>query len=142
MGFLLELLSASLSVLQSLSFLLKRGGEYVFNFKHFTEEDEIQIFTSPWVNGTRAESYFGGTETDAFIEYGNGLEEIILKGINEVIEKMKVKARGLKANSVVGFDLQIDPYKEINGVKGMYFIAQGTIAKLVPLWGNYGKKNA
>jgi hypothetical protein len=84
--------------------------------------EDVELYTSPWVSGTRAAAYFGPIEGWT-------------KAERELLESLRDKARGLGANAVVGPEVTLDPFgKSEEGATGLRLHAVGTAAKLEPLF--------
>ncbi len=90
-------------------------------------EGEVEIFTSPWVSGTRAASYYGPVMVELVCEAD--WEENILA----IVEQLRERARDLGANAVVGFELTLDPF--YGPGSSLKMLATGTAAKLEVLKG-------
>jgi hypothetical protein len=101
-------------------------------------EDDVELYTSPWVSGTRAAAYFGPISSELFLE-DDSVEDRVEAWTcaeRELLESLREKARSLGANAVVGLEVTLDPFAE-NGEKkttGLLLHAVGTAAKLEPLF--------
>lgn len=95
--------------------------------------DGVEIYYSPWVPGTRAVGYFGPIAVSLFLPYPVDDTE---GGIDQLLQLLKEKAVGLDkdANYVVGVDVSVDPFQRKDGKEGLLLWADGTVAKLEPLF--------
>lgn len=99
--------------------------------------EEVELYTSPWVSGTRAAAYFGPISSELFLE-----DELVddrsaawSKAEQELLASLRDKARGLGANAVVGLEVTLDPFARSSaGSSGLRLHAVGTAAKLEPLF--------
>jgi len=101
-------------------------------------EEDVELYTSPWVSGTRADAYFGPISSELFLE-DNDFEDRSQawgKGERELLESLRDKARTLGANAVVGLEVTLDPFarNSENDATGLRLHAIGTAAKLEPLF--------
>ncbi len=100
--------------------------------------EDVELYTSPWVSGTRAAAYFGPISAELFLEDNSveDREEAWGKAERELLESLRDKARGLGANAVVGLEVTLDPFAhdEKNDATGLRLHAVGTAAKLEPLF--------
>ncbi len=99
--------------------------------------EDVELYTSPWVSGTRAAAYFGPISSELFLEDQavDDRAEAWTKAERELLESLRDKARGLGANAVVGLEVTLDPFsKSEAGVSGLRLHAVGTAAKLEPLF--------
>ena len=101
-------------------------------------ENDVELYTSPWVSGTRAAAYFGPISSELFLEDSSVSDrtEAWTKAERELLESLRDKARGLGANAVVGLEVTLDPFarsKETEAT-GLRLHAVGTAAKLEPLF--------
>lgn len=88
-------------------------------------DPEVQIFSSPWVSGTRAAAYFGPITVERLVPHGD------VTALDEVLQDLKDKAKKLGANAVVGREITLDPFDESGLVK---VTIVGTAANLAPLF--------
>ena len=100
--------------------------------------DDVELYTSPWVSGTRAAAYFGPISAELFLE-DNSVDdrtEAWTKAERELLEALRDKARGLGANAVVGLEVTLDPFARLEetDVTGLRLHAVGTAARLEPLF--------
>jgi uncharacterized protein YbjQ (UPF0145 family) len=99
---------------------------------------EVELYTSPWVSGTRAAAYFGPISSELFLEDASVEDRAAAwgKAERELLESLRDKARTLGANAVVGLEVTLDPFaqEEQNGSSGLRLHAVGTAAKLEPLF--------
>ncbi len=101
-------------------------------------ESDVELYTSPWVSGTRAAAYFGPISSELFLP-DDSLEdrtEAWIRAERELLESLRDKARTLGANAVVGLEVTLDPFarnEEKDGT-GLHLHAVGTAAKLEPLF--------
>ncbi len=100
--------------------------------------DEVELYTSPWVSGTRAAAYFGPISSELFLE-DDSVEDRVeawTRAERELLESLREKARSLGANAVVGLEVTLDPFAqaEEKDVTGLRLHAVGTAAKLEPLF--------
>ena len=101
-------------------------------------DDDVELYTSPWVSGTRAAAYFGPISSELFLE-DNAVEdrsEAWTKAERELLESLRDKARTLGANAVVGLEVTLDPFARSaeTDKTGLRLHAVGTAAKLEPLF--------
>ncbi len=99
--------------------------------------EDVELYTSPWVSGTRAAAYFGPISSELFLEDDLVVDrsEAWAKAERELLESLRDKARGLGANAVVGLEVTLDPFaKTEDGATGLRLHAVGTAAKLEPLF--------
>ena len=101
-------------------------------------EEDVELYTSPWVSGTRAAAYFGPISSELFLE-DDAVEdrsEAWAKAERELLESLRDKARTLGANAVVGLEVTLDPFARSgeNDATGLRLHAVGTAAKLEPLF--------
>jgi hypothetical protein len=100
--------------------------------------DDVELYTSPWVSGTRAAAYFGPISSEMFLA-DDAVEDRSVawgKAERELLESLRDKARNLGANAVVGLEITLDPFAraEATGNTGLRLHAVGTAAKLEPLF--------
>lgn len=101
-------------------------------------DQDVELYTSPWVSGTRAAAYFGPISSELFLE-DNSVEdrtEAWTKAERELLESLRDKARSLGANAVVGLEVTLDPFARAaeSDATGLRLHAVGTAAKLEPLF--------
>jgi uncharacterized protein YbjQ (UPF0145 family) len=99
--------------------------------------EDVELYTSPWVSGTRAAAYFGPISTELFLEDKtvDDRSEAWSKAERELLESLRDKARALGANAVVGLEVTLDPFAlSEKGTTGLRLHAVGTAAKLEPLF--------
>jgi uncharacterized protein YbjQ (UPF0145 family) len=99
--------------------------------------EDVELYTSPWVSGTRAAAYFGPINTELFLEDDlvDDRSAAWSKAERELLEALRDKARALGANAVVGLEVTLDPFaKSESGETGLRLHAVGTAAKLEPLF--------
>lgn len=101
-------------------------------------EADVELYTSPWVSGTRAAAYFGPISSELFLP-DDSLEDRSAawsRAERELLESLRDKARTLGANAVVGLEVTLDPFAsaEDKEVTGLRLHAVGTAAKLEPLF--------
>jgi len=92
-------------------------------------EEGVELYTSPWVGGTKAAVYFGPIISEIFIPD----EEDWTNATARLYESLREKARLLGANAVVGIESSVDPFATRDGVSGLLYRAGGTAAVLEPL---------
>lgn len=90
-----------------------------------TDPDDIHLYTSPWVTGTRADGYYGALAANAYYEKSSELENAIITAFCDI----QKQCSALGGNSLVGVEVTIDPYGD-----PPYVHVVGTGAKLVPLF--------
>lgn len=90
-----------------------------------TDPDDIHLYTTPWVGGTRADAYYGALSSDAFYDRKEDLEDAIVRAFTEVQKQCSL----LGGNSIVGVEITIDPFASLPYVRIV-----GTGARLVPLF--------
>ena len=102
-------------------------------------ESDVELYTSPWVSGTRAAAYFGPISSELFLP-DDSLEDRTaawIRAERELLESLRDKARTLGANQRVEFGLRqqddADQNEEKDGT-GLRLHAVGTAAKLEPLF--------
>ena len=61
--------------------------------------DDVELYTSPWVSGTRAAAYFGPISSELFLEDSSveDRSEAWSKAERELLESLRDKARSLEA---------------------------------------------
>ncbi len=100
--------------------------------------EDVELYTSPWVSGTRAAAYFGPISSEIFLadESVEDRSESWSKAERELLESLRDKARSLGANAVVGLEITLDPFArdEKTDCTGLRLHAVGTAAKLEPLF--------
>jgi uncharacterized protein YbjQ (UPF0145 family) len=101
-----------------------------------TLDQDVELYTSPWVSGTRAAAYFGPISSELFLEDDSVEDrtEAWTKAERELLESLRDKARSLGANAVVGLEVTLDPFARSaeNEATGLRLSAVGTAAKLEP----------
>lgn len=90
-----------------------------------TDPDDVHLYTSPWVGGTRAESYHGPISSTIHFIDTTSFEAALTLALDEIQQK----CASLGGNSIVGVELCIDPF-----ATSPYVQIVGTSAKLVPLF--------
>ncbi len=101
--------------------------------KPLTAED-IKIYTSPWVSGTRAAAYFGPVSHEFSRVRPPGKkqrEKFMLDSFVEILTGLRVIVLDMGGNAIVGLELQVDPFIRGNGIS---WVATGTAAKLEALF--------
>ena len=101
-------------------------------------ENDVELYTSPWVSGTRAAAYFGPISSELFLQ-DDQVEDrssAWTKAERELLESLRDKARLLGANAVVGLEVTLDPFARATDSEatGLRLHAVGTAAKLEPLF--------
>ncbi len=101
-------------------------------------DSDVELYTSPWVSGTRAAAYFGPISSELFLP-DDSLEDRTAawtRAERELLESLRDKARTLGANAVVGLEVTLDPFAhdEDKEGTGLRLHAVGTAAKLEPLF--------
>jgi uncharacterized protein YbjQ (UPF0145 family) len=101
-------------------------------------ENDVELYTSPWVSGTRAAAYFGPISSELFLQ-DDQVEDrssAWTKAERELLESLRDKARLLGANAVVGLEVTLDPFAHAtdSDATGLRLHAVGTAAKLEPLF--------
>ena len=103
-----------------------------------TLDQDVELYTSPWVSGTRAAAYFGPISSELFLEDESVEDrtEAWTKAERELLESLRDKARSLGANAVVGLEVTLDPFARHSDTEatGLRLHAVGTAAKLEPLF--------
>jgi hypothetical protein len=92
-----------------------------------TDPDDVHLYTSPWVNGTRASNYYG--PISATSQYPSQSDITFETALLHVFGKICETCSELGGNSVVGVELIIDPFSN-----PPYVSMTGTAARLVPLF--------
>ena len=101
--------------------------------------EDVELYTSPWVSGTRAAAYFGPISSELFLP-DDSVEDrsaAWTRAERELLESLREKARTLGANAVVGLEVTLDPFAQsCDNEKdtGLHLHAVGTAAKLEPLF--------
>ncbi len=102
-------------------------------------DSDVELYTSPWVSGTRAAAYFGPISSELFLP-DDSLEDrsaAWTRAERELLESLRDKARTLGANAVVGLEVTLDPFAHQSDDEketGLRLHAVGTAAKLEPLF--------
>ena len=101
-------------------------------------DSDVELYTSPWVSGTRAAAYFGPISSELFLP-DDSLEDRTAawtRAERELLESLRDKARTLGANAVVGLEVTLDPFAhdEDKEGTGLRLHVVGTAAKLEPLF--------
>ncbi len=102
-------------------------------------DSDVELYTSPWVSGTRAAAYFGPISSELFLP-DDSLEDrsaAWTRAERELLESLRDKARTLGANAVVGLEVTLDPFAHQSDNEketGLRLQAVGTAAKLEPLF--------
>ena len=97
--------------------------------------EEVSLYTSPWVSGTRAAAYFGPLNVELFSpnpKDQKNNERRLNRYMQKLVKGLQDKAYKLGANAVVGLEITIDPFAEEGNKKGVRFLVVGTAAKLEP----------
>ncbi len=101
-------------------------------------ENDVELYTSPWVSGTRAAAYFGPISSELFLQDDQVEDRFSAwtKAERELLESLRDKARLLGANAVVGLEVTLDPFARASDSEatGLRLHAVGTAAKLEPLF--------
>ncbi len=101
-------------------------------------ENDVELYTSPWVSGTRAAAYFGPISSELFLEDASVEDRSTAwsKAERELLESLRDKARSLGANAVVGLEVTLDPFARCSDTDatGLRLHAVGTAAKLEALF--------
>jgi hypothetical protein len=73
-------------------------------------EQDVELYTSPWVSGTRAAAYFGPISSELFLPDAEVTDRSAAwtKAERELLESLRDKARMLGANAVVGLEVTLD----------------------------------
>lgn len=101
------------------------------------EIEDIELYVSPWVSGTRAEMYYGPVSNEMFLPDFRikDREGDWIKAQIELLHGIRLKAHALGANTIVGLEIILDPFaRDHKDRPGMRLYASGTAAKLVPLF--------
>jgi len=96
--------------------------------------EDIKIYTSPWVSGTRAAAYFGPVSHELSRVRPTGKkqrEKAMLDSFVEILTGLRMCVLNMGGNAIVGLELQVDPFIRGNII---YWVATGTAAKLEPLF--------
>jgi uncharacterized protein YbjQ (UPF0145 family) len=108
------------------------------NQKPLDPPHDVELYTSPWVSGTRAAAYFGPISSELFLADGavEDRSEAWEKAERELLESLRDRARALGANAVVGLEVTLDPFARLESTDqtGLRLHAVGTAAKLEPLF--------
>ena len=102
-------------------------------------ESDVELYTSPWVSGTRAAAYFGPISSELFLADDSVEDRTTawMRAERELLESLRDKARTLGANAVVGLEVTLDPFAQSTNSSegtGLRLHAVGTAAKLEPLF--------
>ena len=98
--------------------------------------EDVEVYTSPWVSGTRAAAYFGPVSTAIFLADEDTEDRVKdwLRLELELMDSIKQKAHNLGANAIVGIEVTLDPFAEQEGKVGLRLHAVGTAARLESLF--------
>ncbi len=97
---------------------------------------DIELYQAPWVTGTRAKTHFGPISAEIFVDDKEPARRSAwMKGLLELLERLRNKARVLCANAVVNLEITLDPFAYSNdGARpGVRLSAQGTAVILESL---------
>jgi hypothetical protein len=89
-------------------------------------EGDVTLHSSPWITGTRAQSYLGPITTT----HRGITTETFARRLTAAYKTLERKAAKLGANAVVGVETIIDPWAD----KGIQIRIVGVAAKLEPLF--------
>lgn len=98
--------------------------------------DDVSLWTTPWVSGTRAAAYFGPVNVEVFSASPKSSKNNTRRlngAMSKLLRNLQDKAYKLEANAVVGIEVTIDPFAEEKGKDGVRFNVIGTAARLEPL---------
>ena len=92
--------------------------------------EDIKIYTSPWVSGTRAAAYFGPVTHEITQTRPKNMkqrEKVMVGSFVLSLSGLRVRVLDLGGNAIVGLELQVDPfvYGDI-----IHWVATGTAARL------------
>lgn len=90
---------------------------------------KVDMYSSPWVSGTRAAAYFGVVTSGAL-----GTHETFEADMDAVLQELAEKTSRLGANAVVGLETTIDPFCDDEKPNVLKIHTVGTAAKLEPLF--------
>lgn len=97
--------------------------------------NDINIYSEPWVAGTRPADGFFDVNSHIFIkdEEIDSIAQTWIFAEHKLIESLKKKARFIGANSVLDLDIVIDPFAQGDevGVTGIFMYAEGKAARLI-----------
>jgi len=98
---------------------------------------EVDLYTSPWVSGTRAAAYFGPISSELFLP-DEGVQDrssAWTEAEHHLLDTLRQKARSLGANAVVGLEVTLDPFARAleSDHTGLRLHAVGTAARIEPL---------
>ena len=99
--------------------------------------EDVELYVSPWVSGTRAAAYFGPVSVSVFLPDGEVVDratEWAQAFETDLLEALKKKAWLMGANSVIAVEVNLDPFAEEDGKVGLKVWAIGTAAKLESLF--------
>ncbi len=97
--------------------------------------ENVELFWSPWVSGTRSVTYLGPISSELFLESGldHDRSGAWSKAERELLESIRDRARAVGANAVVGIEVTVDPFARSDaGVKGIRCSAAGTAVRIAP----------
>ena len=95
--------------------------------------ENVELFWSPWVSGTRSVTYLGPIRSVLFLESGldHDRSGAWSKAERELLESIRDRARAVGANAVVGLEVTVDPFARSDaGVKGIRCSAAGTAVRI------------
>ncbi len=97
------------------------------------EQTEIEFYTSPWVSGRHAASYFGNLNLSVFVpdEPRSSRGERTDSGFRCLISLSKSRIEHAGGNALVGVEFYADPFAEFPARHGTRLTLIGTIARLV-----------
>ena len=92
--------------------------------------EDIKIYTSPWVSGTRAAAYYGPVSNELSRVRPVDVkkrEDIMLESFIEILTGLRVIVLDLGGNAIVGLEIQVNPFEYGDRI---HWSAQGTAARL------------
>ena len=92
---------------------------------------KVELYFSPWVTGSRALDYPGPISIESFTE-DEELATIDKILTEDLIPRLAELAEESDANAVVGVEIHVDPFYELDGKKGLWVRIVGTAARLAP----------
>lgn len=99
--------------------------------------EDVELYTSPWVSGTRAAAYFGPVSVELYVPDSEVTDRMAswMKAEAELLASLRDRAWQLGANAVVGLEVLLDPFASHRELgPGLRLHAVGTAARLEPLF--------
>ena len=100
-------------------------------------EKTVRLFTNPWVSDTVAEAYYGPVKVEMFLpDLLDKKEDLRTRKARWTQLKLnlrhavKEEVRRLGGNALVGMEVSVDPFSQMNDQPGVLMTAVGTATKL------------